>query len=450
MATLSAYPPLAGESRGQWLALGFGTSAAMWALAYLSRLFASALPPWLLFVLFIVCLLGGGALAGRYGTRGVAGGARVGALASLLNLLILGSVLGGDVPGELRRAAVFWVPGSILLGVLLAACGAWLAMRKRTPEPFSSSAAPPALGWNSAFAAVAAATTLMLLGAGGLVTSEEAGLAVVDWPNSYGFNMFLYPLSRMTGGIFYEHAHRLLGSLVGLTTLVLALQLQFSERRRWLRALGWVALLMVVLQGLLGGLRVTGRFTMSQSPTDMAPSLDLAVVHGILGQLFFGLLLALTAFSSRLWVSGRLPEPRPTASTDRQLTAVLVLAVFVQLVLGAMLRHMARGMLWHVSFAMVLALLALAVGARHWGLYRDLPLLRPLGRTLTILVGVQLLLGTGALAAVNGTPDPGDLPWWEVALTTLHQLTGATILGLSVLLSLWSRRLLAPEPEQAS
>lgn len=63
---------------------------------------------------------------------------------------------------------------------------------------------------------------------------------------------------------------------------------------------------------------------------------------------------------------------------------------------------------------------------------------------------MQLLLGTGALAAVNGTPDPGDLPWWEVALTTLHQLTGATILGLSVLLSLWSRRLLAPEPEQAS
>ena len=81
-----------------------------------------------------------------------------------------------------------------------------------------------------------------LLAVGGLVTSAEAGLAVVDWPNSFGYNMFLYPLARMTGGVYYEHAHRLLGSLVGLSTLVLALQLQSSERRGWVRGLGWLTL----------------------------------------------------------------------------------------------------------------------------------------------------------------------------------------------------------------
>ena len=88
------------------------------------------------------------------------------------------------------------------------------------------------------------------------MTSAEAGLAVADWPTSFGYNMFLYPFSRMTGGIYYEHAHRLLGALVGLTTLVLALFLQRVETRRWVRRLGWAALLMVVVQGVLGGLRV--------------------------------------------------------------------------------------------------------------------------------------------------------------------------------------------------
>lgn len=442
-AAIAAAP--AADRRADLLALAVGTSTAMWALAYLSRLAAPLLPPWLLFLLLLACLLAGGWLVGRAG-GGAVRGAAAGGLASLLNLLILGSVIGGEVPGALRRGALLWAPATVLLGALLAAAGAWLAGRR------GARAAAPArsLGGDAAFAGVAAATTFLLLGAGGLVTSKEAGLAVVDWPNSYGFNMFLYPLSRMTGGIFYEHAHRLLGSLVGLTCLVLALHLQLAPRRALLKRLAWLILVAVALQGLLGGLRVTGRLTLSQSAAAMAPSTLLALVHGVLGQLCFALLLALGALASRGWQAPAPPAPRASAATDRQLGLALLVAVGIQLALGALLRHYARGMLWHVSVAMLVALLGFAVGARHWGLYGSLPWLRPLGRALTLAIGLQLLLGTGALVAVSATPAPGHIPWWETLLTTAHQLTGALILGLATLIVLWNRRLLRPAAEGES
>jgi len=441
MTTATLPTPLPGERRAELFALGFGVTTAMWTLAYLSRILPALLPPPLTFFLFLVCLFLGGVLAGCHTERGVPGGFAVGGLASLLNLMILGSVIGGDMPGELKRSAMLWMPGSVLVGMGLGGVGA-LVGRIRAKK--RGGVRTPAMGWNAVFAAGASATTLMLLGAGGLVTSQEAGLAVVDWPNSFGHNMFLYPLSKMTGGIFYEHAHRLLGSLVGLATLFLTLHLQAAETRRWMKVLAWIALLLVIIQGILGGLRVTGRFTMSQSPEAMAPSITLAIVHGVLGQIFLGLLVAIAAFSSRAWTTAARVS-RPTALTDRQLAPILVGVVWIQLILGALLRHLAVATLWHVSFAILVLLVAVSVGARNWGLYGGLPALRPTGRALTILIGVQLLLGTGALAAVSGTPDPMDIPWWEVAFATFHQMLGAAILGLAVLIMVWTRRLLQPD-----
>ena len=108
--------------------------------------------------------------------------------------------------------------------------------------------------------------------------------AVVDWPNTEGYNMFLYPLARMTGGVYLEHAHRLLGSLVGFTTLMLAVHVQITERRGALKALAWTALGFVVVQGILGGLRVTGHFTLSTRPADTDPKVVLAAIHGVFGQ----------------------------------------------------------------------------------------------------------------------------------------------------------------------
>jgi cytochrome c oxidase assembly protein subunit 15 len=435
------------ERRAELLALGFGISTAMWGLAYLSRLASPLVPPWLLFALLLLTPAAGGWLGARASGRGLELGMAAGAVASLLNLLILGSVIGGDVPGALRRGALLWVPASVLLGILLAGAGAWLGARGSGTRPRFATG----LGADAAFAGIAAAATLLLLAAGGLVTSKEAGLAVVDWPNSYGFNMFLYPLARMTGGVFYEHAHRLLGSLVGLCSLVLALHLQFSRQRAAIKVLAWLIVAAVLVQGILGGLRVTGRFTMSQSTLDMSPSTVLAVLHAVLGQLCFALLLSLQAGASRLWNSDRAPASRPSGLSDRQLGPLLLAALVLQLILGALLRHFAWGMVWHVSFAMVVALLGVAVGARHWGLYGDLPWLRPLGRALTLLIGLQLLLGTGALIAVSASPAPGDIPWWEALLATVHQLTGALILGSALLIALWDRRLLAPAaPEGVS
>src|SRR6266496_6384873 len=110
--------------------------------------------------------------------------------------------------------------------------------------------------WPHRLAVILACATFPLLFIGGLVTSKGAGLAVPDWPTTFGYNMFLYPWSKMVGNIFYEHSHRLVASAVGLLTIALAIAFWLEERRHWLRRLGVAALLLVILQGVIGGLRV--------------------------------------------------------------------------------------------------------------------------------------------------------------------------------------------------
>src|SRR5882672_3707583 len=251
------------RSTGDVLAIGFGTSVAMWAIGYLARLPVVLAPPSLVLVLLLLALLAGGFLAGSRGPRGVRGGAYAGALTGLLNLLVLGSFLStADRPNALVPQAALWFPGSIVFSSLLCACGAGWGTRRA-----SRSGTPP--DWTAILARVAVAATFLLLVAGGLVTSNKAGLAVVDWPSSYGYNMFLYPFSRMTGGIYYEHAHRLLGALVGLTTAILAMHLARAEERAFVKRMGLAALALVIAQGVLGGLRVTEK------------NIDLAIVHGV-------------------------------------------------------------------------------------------------------------------------------------------------------------------------
>src|SRR5574341_2436098 len=117
--------------------------------------------------------------------------------------------------------------------------------------------APPTPNlWAHRLAVVTAAGTLVLIYVGGVVTNTGSALAVPDWPTTFGHNMFLYPWSQMVGGIFYEHSHRLIGSVVGMLTVAFALILWVTERRRWVRMLGMGAVVAVVIQGFLGGLRV--------------------------------------------------------------------------------------------------------------------------------------------------------------------------------------------------
>jgi heme A synthase len=143
--------------------------------------------------------------------------------------------------------------------------------------------------WPHRLAVVLGCATFPLLFIGGLVTSKGAGLAVPDWPTTFGYNMFLYPWSEMVGNILYEHSHRLVASCVGLLTIALAVALWFGERRTWLRWLGVTALLVVIAQGILGGLRVVLRQD------------TLAVLHACLAQAFFALTVGLALFTSREW-----------------------------------------------------------------------------------------------------------------------------------------------------
>ena len=434
-------PPAPSTSRlgaGDLLAVSFGTSVVMWFLGYLSRVLPWAPPAWVVAALLLACLLAGGFAAGRLTDRGATGGALAGLVASLVNLMVLGSLVGGSRPNELLPSAAWWLPGSLLAGAALGWLGA-LAAGSR-----GASRLRP-VNWTGALAAVAAAATFLLIVAGGLVTSHEAGLAVVDWPNSYGYNLFLYPLSRMTGGIYYEHAHRLAGSLVGLTTLVLAIHLQRVERRAWVKLLGWAALAAVIVQGVLGGLRVTGHFTLATSPDAVAPNIVLAVVHGTLAQLFFCLVIALAAFTSTGWLVAPTPREDARAAVDRAFTTLLVPVLIVQLVLGAVQRHLSQMLMVHIAFAMVVVILAMAVAVRATSLYGREPVLRRLGRATIWLVSIQVTLGVLAFAAVS-TREPGAAPdTLEVLAATAHQANGALLLGVAMLLLVWQRRLLAPE-----
>ncbi len=433
-ATSQAAPP-----RGAVRALGFGTAVAMWGAAYACRLPQVDAPGWVLAALFVLCYLAGGAYAGRrLPGSALWAGARVGAVTSLLNLLILGSVL-SEHGGRLAFAGA---AGTIAIGAALSAAGAQLA-RLRSAEV----EVLPASEWTAALARVAAGATLLLLGVGGLVTSHDAGLAVPDWPNTFASNMFLYPLSRMTGGIYYEHTHRLFGALVGLTTLALAAQVTRTDARRWVKGLAWGLFVLVCVQGLMGGLRVTGSLTLAVDRAQLSPQTSLALVHGVTAQLFFSGLAALAAILSFTW---RQPTPATPEGEEeealpgtRELSGWLVALLAAQLVLGASVRHFHWGLALHITGGVGVLLLGIAVGLRAWGLHEARPVLPRLGVALAWAVGFQFLLGMGAYATTALAEGEGLLSAYQAPVTTLHQTTGAVVLALGVLVHLWSRRLSA-------
>jgi heme a synthase len=176
------------------------------------------------------------------------------------------------------------------------------------------------------WAVLTAILTFVLLCSGGLVTSHGAGMAVPDWPNSFGYNMFLFPISRWVGGIFYEHTHRLIASGIGLMTVVLSIALWSVEPRRWVKAFAVAALIAVCLQGVLGGLRVVWIKD------------EIGVFHALLAQSFFvaiSILAIVTSwsFAEKRWADY---EPHPTL---RWWALAVTTLIFVQLGIGATMRH---------------------------------------------------------------------------------------------------------------
>lgn len=200
------------------------------------------------------------------------------------------------------------------------------------------------------YAVLTAFFTFLLLGAGGLVTSHEAGMSVPNWPNSFDYNMFLFPPSKWIGGIFYEHTHRLIASGVGLMTTILAVWLWLKDSRRWMHWIGTAAFLLVVAQGVLGGLRV------------VLADAQLGIFHAILGQLFFVLTAAIALFTSRWWqnlenfqhptfnnqqptVGDRPNAEKPDVGYSlRRLVLLTTILIFCQLIIGATMRQQHAGL----------------------------------------------------------------------------------------------------------
>lgn len=411
------------------LALGFGTTVGMWLVGYVCRLPAVLLPSPIVLVLMLLTLLMGGYFAGRYSSRQLKSGIYTGLIAAVLNLLILGSLLSGETPNQVHPIALLWLPGWFLLAAVLGWLGSLIGSRQR------NNAIQP--NWSAQLVLVGVVATFLLILVGGLVTSNDAGLAVVDWPNSFGYNMFLYPLARMTGGIYYEHAHRLFGSLVGLTTLVITVHLFCTEQRKWVRNLAYLILGVVIIQGILGGLRVTGKFTLSTLPEEVAPNLALAVVHGVLGQFFLGLMTALAVVVSIGWRDGNVPARSSIRSVDRWLSGSMVALVLGQVILGALQRHFAMGVVYHIVVASIVVLLAIGITVRTNSFYVRQRFIQQFGVWLSIISGLQIILGLGALIAtlmhVQGEPFTA----WETLIPTLHQGAGAGLFALSVGLWTW-------------
>ena len=442
------------------LALGFATTVLMWAVGYFAML---APGMWIGEALFSVTLCIPVAF-GWIARRGGASPAKVGLVSALANLLVIGAFLRDEQQGS-ALTPVLYVVGLFAVSTALAVFGGFLAshfasqfarhLSRKFAQPI---ALPSSVGL---LAIVAAVAVFLLLVTGGLVTSLESGLAVPDWPNSFGHNMLLYPISQMKGGIYYEHAHRLFGMLVGVTALVMLGVVWREDSRRLVRMLAMAFILIVCAQGLLGGLRVTGNITSATSGTELRPSTLLAIVHGMFGQIVFATACVIACIASTSWKSTTPAIAVADAGRVRALPIMLLCALLVQLFLGASYRHLqvpphdglpAQHPSWpiwfHIAGAVVVLVLAVITGALAGSRARNIKPVRILGKGLVHAVGLQVALGVGALVVVLIRVDE-KIPGYEVLVTSAHQALGALLLAMTAMLAALSLRFVA-EPASAA
>ncbi len=294
------------------------------------------------------------------------------------------------------------------------------------------------------FSVLVAASTLILILAGGLVTSTGSGLAVPDWPNTYGWFMFTFPLDKMVGGIFYEHGHRLIASTVGFLILLQAFWLSRAEPRRWVRRLGFVALAAVITQGILGG--VTVLFFLPD---------PISISHAGLAQIVFCLTVTIALVTSRGWItayeSGNIGTP-----DDRMLqkvAAATTALVYVQIIVGATMRHTEAGLAipdfpwafgqlvpphWdakiavhyaHRIGAVVVSIMILATTLHVFAHERSRrELVRP---SVLLLALLAAQVAMGAFVIWSGK---------QFVVNSLHVMTGASVLATSLVLTLRAHR----------
>lgn len=445
------------------LSLGLGVAVGLWAVWFVLNLPGLDLAPGFVGPAVLFAWLVLATVGARLSRPALAGGTLAGIFTGAVSLLALGSVLveqpdpaaylDGQAP--LRPAAALLTIGFLGLGAAIGALGCVLAGVAR-PKPDLPIVGPDP--WPSRLAWVVVASYIPLIVLGGLVTSAEAGMAVRGWPDTFGANMFLYPVSLMSQPrIFLEHSHRLFGTLAGLATITLWLTVMIHpDTRRRFGLWATPLFLAICLQGYLGGQRVV-----LNSPY-------LAALHGAFGQvvLAYGAVLA-------LWMSPayRAVRSLPSGINTRSLriftTGALHISI-LQLVLGAMFRHLRRGdstgathvLLTHIVVSLgvvTFAVLAGSVLLRFARVHREelrgvAGRVRATGIAMLALVAMQFCLGWVALIVVLGA-DRGEVPTAdqlahatpvpleEMLAATAHQLNGAAYLVVAMLGWAWGRRI---------
>ena len=288
------------------------------------------------------------------------------------------------------------------------------------------------------FAIFVACATFFLIIAGALVTSNDAGLATPDWPLSNGQ---VFP--KMVGNLFWEHGHRMVATTVGILTIVLLIYILRKEKRSWVRKLGVFALLAVIAQGLLGGLTVK-----------LMLPLAVSSAHATLAQLFFCTTVSLAVFTSRSWIEAKPIGEENGVLPLRYLCTAALVTIFLQLIIGATLRHSATWdrhlpvelVLTHIGGAVAVTLAlgsaSLAVLRRH----KDEKFLtRPALIALLLLV-VQLSLGIAAYVTRLKSPnDPQPLNPM-ISITVAHVACGALVFVSTIVLTLRTYRVLPGSP----
>jgi len=271
--------------------------------------------------------------------------------------------------------------------------------------------------WLHRYAVLLAVCTLFLVVAGASVTSKEAGLSVPDWPLSYGQVM-----PEMTGGVRFEHGHRMIATAVGFMTIILAVWLARVETRKWMKNLGFVALGAVIFQGLLGGLTVK---------LLLPPAVSIS--HACLAQLFFSTTVAIALFTSKSWLAGADPVEDHGWPSLRSLAIATPVMVLTQIALGAAFRHRAIGVLPHVLFSMVVTLTVLFTATFVMHQFPDHRALSAAAKALLGITFLQVMLG---VAAYYTRLQAAEQPLAMVLTTVAHVATGGLTLASSVVLSI--------------
>jgi cytochrome c oxidase assembly protein subunit 15 len=273
-------------------------------------------------------------------------------------------------------------------------------------------------------AVVLACWTFLLIIAGALVTSNDAGLSVPDWPTSFGS---WYKIPKLVGGVKFEHTHRMIAQGAGLLTVILAVWTWRVEKRRWMRYLGFGALGTVIAQGVLGGLTVL---------FFLPPAISSA--HAALAQTFFCLAVAMAMFTGQKWIE---EQPRiefdPRRPSLFTLTLLSIFVLYVQLILGAMFRH--HGMSWwpHVVHAAVVSFVLAWTAVRALSIYSQIEAIRRPAIVILGLLITQLCLGfTAFLTRVAWGRDAVQPELPMVISTVAHVAVGALLLATTVILAI--------------